>query len=164
MRYLMKQKLFSLGEKFTIKDESEQDVFRVEGKWISFGKKLTFRNMNEEPLFYIKQKVFAWAPTYHIHQGGPEGEIVATVRKKLWSFMKARFDITLAGGEPMETVGNFWQHEYEITRGGQTVVTISKKILAIRDVYTIDVAEGEDDAFMLSLAIVIDMVCHGKQN
>ena len=164
MRYLMKQKLFSLGEKFTITDEAEQDVFRVEGKWISIGKKLTFRNMDEEPLYYIKQKVFSLAPTYRIHKGGPDGEVVATVRKKLWTFLKARFNITLADGQAMETVGNFIAHEFTISRGADVVATVSKKLMAFADKYTIDVVDGEDDAFVLVLAVVIDMVCHGSNN
>ncbi len=164
MRYLMRQKLFSLGEKFTITDEAEQDVFRVEGKWISIGKKLMFRDMNEEPLFYMKQKVLAFAPTYRIHRGGPGGEVVATVRKKLFSFLKARFNVTLADGQMMETVGNFIAHEFTISRGADVVTTVSKKLMAFADKYTIDVVEGEDNAFILALVVVIDMVCHGSSN
>ena len=102
MRYLMRQKIFSLGEKFTIKNEAQEDVFQVQGKWISIGKKLTMRNMNEEVLFFIKQKIFALAPTYFLYQGGPDGPQVAKVRKRLWSFLKARFDITLPDGSTMD--------------------------------------------------------------
>lgn len=42
MRYQMKQRLWTLGEKFTIKDETGQDVFFVEGKILSLGDKLSF--------------------------------------------------------------------------------------------------------------------------
>jgi uncharacterized protein YxjI len=42
MRYLMRQKLFSLGEDFFIKDESGGDVFFVGGKAFSFSDQLSF--------------------------------------------------------------------------------------------------------------------------
>ena len=164
MRYLMRQKIFSLGEKFTIKNEAQEDVFQVQGKWISIGKKLTMRNMNEEVLFFIKQKVFAFAPTYFLFQGGPDGPQVAKVRKRLWSFLKARFDITLPDGSTMETEGNFIEHEYMIRRGTDAIATVSKKYLSLADTYTIDTIEGEDDAFIVALAVVIDMISHSNKN
>lgn len=37
MRYLMRQKLFSLGDDFFIKDESGRDIYFVDGKAISIG-------------------------------------------------------------------------------------------------------------------------------
>ena len=37
MRYLMKQKFFSLGGTFYIKNEQAEDVFQVDGKAFSFG-------------------------------------------------------------------------------------------------------------------------------
>lgn len=36
MRYVMQQKLLSLADSFTIKDESERDAFLVKGKFFSF--------------------------------------------------------------------------------------------------------------------------------
>src|SRR3954465_5725658 len=37
MRYVLKQKVFSLAGAFYIKDEQEQDIFIVQGKVFSFG-------------------------------------------------------------------------------------------------------------------------------
>jgi uncharacterized protein YxjI len=41
MRYLMKQKLFCLGDDFTIKNDQGEDVFFVDGKVFSIGAKLS---------------------------------------------------------------------------------------------------------------------------
>lgn len=43
MRYVMKQKLFSFGEDFYIRDADGKDVFFVDGKPFSFGDQLSFR-------------------------------------------------------------------------------------------------------------------------
>ncbi len=42
MRFVMKQKLFSWGDDFYIKNEQGQDVFFVDGKVFSIGSKLSF--------------------------------------------------------------------------------------------------------------------------
>jgi len=41
MRYAMKQKLFSWGDDFIIRNEAGQDTFFVDGKAFSFSDKLT---------------------------------------------------------------------------------------------------------------------------
>ena len=38
MKLYMKQKVFSLKDRFTIKNEAGEDVYTVEGKFISLGK------------------------------------------------------------------------------------------------------------------------------
>ena len=44
MRYVLKQKLFSIGGAFSIKDDQGQDVFLVVGKVFSFGHQLSFKD------------------------------------------------------------------------------------------------------------------------
>jgi uncharacterized protein YxjI len=45
MRYIMKQKLFSWGKDFYIKDETGRDVFFVDGEAFSFGDQLSFQDL-----------------------------------------------------------------------------------------------------------------------
>ena len=45
MRYVMRQKLLSLADSFTIKDENERDAYFVKGKLFSFGDKLSFQDV-----------------------------------------------------------------------------------------------------------------------
>ncbi len=44
-RYQIRQKIFSIGDKFTIKDEQGQRVFAVRGKVFSLGRKLVLEDM-----------------------------------------------------------------------------------------------------------------------
>lgn len=54
MRYVMKQKLFSPGGKFHVRNEHGQDVFLVEEAAFSFGRQLTFRDTaGGEPAFGV---------------------------------------------------------------------------------------------------------------
>jgi uncharacterized protein YxjI len=67
--YLMKQKLFSWGNDFTIKDESGQYRFFVDGKAFSLGNQLSFQDMAGNELAFIRQKLLSWGPT-EVHTNG----------------------------------------------------------------------------------------------
>jgi len=58
----MKQKLWSWGDDFTIKDESGLDRFFVDGRAFSLGDKLSFQDMAGNELAFIRQKLLAWGP------------------------------------------------------------------------------------------------------
>ena len=54
--------------------------------------------------------------------------------------------------------GNFVDHEYEIERDGDTVATISKKWFRVRDTYGVQIADGEDQAFLLAVTVCVDQM------
>ena len=161
MRYVMKQKLFSWGDDFAIKDADGQDIFFVDGKAFSFGDQLAFKDMAGNELAYIKQKVFSWSRTYHVYRGG---QLAATIKKQLFTFFKCRFAIDVPGSSDLETTGDFLDHEYTFTRGGSTVASVSKKWFSWTDTYGVDVADNEDDILILAATVAIDMACHSKKN
>ncbi len=134
MIYQMKQKLFALGDDFTIKDGQGRDVFLVDGRLISLGDQLAFRDMAGNELAFIKQKLLAWGPTYEIWRAG---ELRAVVKKALFTFL---------------------HHEYTFSRSGRPVATVSKRWFSLTDTYGVEIAEGEDDVLILAGAVVIDMV------
>ena len=55
--YKLKQKFLSLSEKFDVKNEQEESVYTVEGKFFSVGKQFTLANTNAkiitERFFFI---------------------------------------------------------------------------------------------------------------
>lgn len=155
MRYLLKQKLFSLGGAFYIKDEQEQDVFLVQGKVFSFGHQLSFKDMAGNELAFIRQKVLSWGPTYEIYRGG---ELFAVVKKELFTFFKHVFTIDVPGPNDLVAEGDFWDLEFAFTRNERHVATVSRKWFSWADTYGVEIVEGEDDITILASTVVIDMV------
>ena len=158
MRYVMKQKLFSWGDDFRIRNEAGQDVFFVDGRAFSLGDKLSFQDMTGSELAFIRQKLLAWGPTYEISRGG---EVAAVVKKQLFTFLRCRFTVDVPGPDDLEAQGEFLDMEYSFTRGSQTVAQVSKRWFTWADTYGVDISEGEDDILILASTVVIDMVCHG---
>ena len=80
MKLYIKQKVFSIKDKFTIKDEEGNDKYFVEGKILSLGKKFHVYNMEKEEVAYIEQKLMNLLPKFFVYV---KGEKIAEIHKKL---------------------------------------------------------------------------------
>jgi len=160
MKYIVKQKIFSLTDSFNIKDEYENNMFYVKKQLLSFGNKLRIFDLSGNELCYIEQKVFRFMPEYNIYIAG---ELTATVKKK-FALFRNDFEITSPLGDMYKIEGNFWAHEFTILKGDIPVATISKKFFSLSDTYGVDIDDNEDQVTILALAIVIDMVCHDEND
>lgn len=158
MRYLMKQKMFCLGDSFCIKNSADQDVFFVKGQVFSLGQKLSFQDMNGNELLFISQKLMSWGPTYEISRGD---ELLAVVKKEMFTLFRCRFEVDLPDHNDLEAQGSFTDMEYTFTRGGQPMAQVSKQWFSLSDTYGVEIADGENDVLILAATVVIDMVCHG---
>lgn len=157
MRYVMKQKLFSWGDDFTIQDADGRDVFLVDGQAFSLGAKLSFQDMSGRELAFIQQKLLSWGPTYEVYR---EGRLAAVVKKQLFTFFKCAFTIDVPGPDDPVAEGDFLHHEYTLSRGSDVIAAVSKQWFSWTDTYGVEIASGEDDVLLLAATVVIDMACH----
>ena len=157
MRYVLKQKLFSLGDDFLIKDAEGRDVYFVDGKVFSFGDQLSFQDLDGHELAFIKQQVFSWGKTYEIVR---DGTVAAVVKKELFTLFHHRFTVDVPGPDDLEAEGDFTDHEYTFRRGTRTVATVSKKWFSWTDTYGVEIESGEDPVLILASAVVVDQACH----
>ncbi len=157
MRYVMKQKVWCLGDDFTIGDDQGNSHYQVDGSAFSFGKKLSFRDMAGNEMAFIRQVVFSWGPTYEIHRPGLP---VTIVKKELFTFFSCRFTVDGPGDQDYEASGDFMDHEYEIHGPGGLAAIVSKQWFSWSDTYGIEVDDGKDPILLLATAVVIDAICH----
>ena len=64
----------------------------------------------------------------------------------------------------MEVEGSFWEHEFEIRRGGQIVARIYKEWLTWGDCYCLDIADPADELAVLAVVLTIDCVAEAQSN
>jgi uncharacterized protein YxjI len=157
MRYIMRERILSWGDDFTIRTADGQDAYLVDGKVFSFGDKLSFRNMRGEEVARIDQKLLSLGSQYEIIRGGTT---VAVVKKHLFTLFRARFTVDVPGPDDLEARGDFLDHEYTFERAGREVARVSKTWFSLADTYGIDIEDGEDDVLILASALVIDLVSH----
>ena len=113
MRYEMKQKVFSLGHDFTVKDGGEADRFYVRGRSFSVQAQFSFEDMHGQELARIQQKLLSWRPAYEIYR---KGALAAVVRKELVTLLRCRFMLEVPGLDGLEARGSLDDHEYEFWR------------------------------------------------
>ena len=151
MKLYIKEKVFSWGDKFTVKDEYGYDKYVVEGEVFSWGKKLHIYDMTGREVAFIKQEVWSFLPRYYVFCGGQQ---VAEIKKE-FTFLFPKYSIEGLG---WEIDGSFLAHEYEITKGGRTIVTISKEWMTWGDSYELNIANPADEILALAVVITIDCV------
>lgn len=157
MRYVMKQKVFSWSDNYIIRDEMGKELYQVKGKLFSFGDQLSFQDMAGSEFAQISQKLLSWGPTYEIYHSS---QLMAVVKKELFSFFNCRFSIDVEGPDDITASGNFLDYEYTFTRSGREIARVTKEWLAWGDTYGIDIADGENQGLFLAAVVVIDLCCH----
>ena len=157
MKLYIKQKVFSWGDKFTVKDETGRDKYFVQGEVFSWGKKLHVLDMYGNEVAFISQELFTWMPKYKVSIGGRE---VAAVRKE-FTFLRPRYVIDGLG---WEVSGSFWEHNYQVTRNGMPIVTIAKEWMTWGDTYELNIADPRDEIIALAVVLTIDCVVEQQNN
>jgi uncharacterized protein YxjI len=157
MRYRMREKIWTIRDRYVIRDPADVELFHIEGKLLSIGKKMTFADTDGRELARIEQKVMSWRPTFFVHR---EGAPSVRVRRMYLPLFKPRYVIEVPGEEPIEVRGNVWAHEYELVRGTNCLGTVSKKVFSWADSYGIDLDDEEDQVLLLAACVVVDVVCH----
>lgn len=145
-RYLISRK-WSLAERFTITDESGAPQFDVQGRF-AFGARLSVRTPAGLEVAAITSK--ALSSRYQILIDGQP----TTVRPR--GAFRAYYEIVTPAG-PLEARGNFSGRRFEVTRGGQIVATVSQQT-ALRERFSVEVADGENPVLMLAVVLVIEAI------
>ena len=151
MKLYIKEKVFSWGDKFTVKDQYGNDKYIVEGEIFTWGKKLHVYDMHGREVAFIKQEIWSFLPRYYVFCGDRQ---VAEIKKE-FTFFFPRYSIAGLG---WEIEGSFWEHSYQITKAGREIVSIEKEWMTWGDSYELDIADPADEIIALAVVITIDCV------
>ena len=152
MKLYIKQKVFTIKDKFTVKDEAGNDKYFVEGKLLSLGKKFYIYNMEKEEVAYIEQKLMNLMPKFFVYV---KGEKIAEIHKK------PKYEIV---GKNWVTNGDLWAHEYNITDmdSGNQIASIHKEWMTWGDSYMLDIEDEKHEISIMALILAIDAVMATK--
>ena len=157
MKLYMREKVFTLNERFTVRDEWGNDKYYVEGEFFSLGKKLHLLNTHGEEVAFIRQELLTLMPRFTVSVAGRE---LATIRKEFTLFFQ-RYAIDGLG---WEVDGSVMMHDYVITKNGRTIVRITKEWFTWGDSYVLDIADPADELVALAVVLTIDCVAEASQN
>jgi len=152
----VKQKLFTLGDRFSVYDQDGKERYWVKGKLISFGKHWRLYDAEDRELAWIEQKLWDFMPTYRVFVNG---DPVATVRKKFTLF-KHEY---LIEGPDWEVYGDFFGVDYSICEQGHDIATVRRELFSFGDAYRISISPNADTVTALAVVLVIDACIDAAQ-
>jgi uncharacterized protein YxjI len=158
-QYQMREKMFAIGDDFWVETNDGDKAFKVNGKALRVRDTLVLESPTGEELYTIQEKKLRVRDTMEVEQGG---KTVATIKKALVSPLRDRYSIEVEDDNDLEAKGNIVDHEYTIEGDGDTVAEVSKRWFRVRDTYGIEVAEGQNDALIVALAVCIDQMGRGE--
>lgn len=147
----IKQKVFSIGEKFTVTDENQQPRFYVNGSFMKIPKTFEITDEQGREVSKITKKTISLLPKFFVEIDGKE---MVEIQKKL-TFLKAKYEINADG---VSVDGNWWDMDFSVERKGKTLAEIHKKWVSWGDTYEIKIFDEDYLIMILSIVIAIDRV------
>ena len=159
MKLYIKQRIFSLRDKYHVWDETGTPVFYVEGEFFTLGAKIHIYDMTGQERFFIQQKVFRFLPEYEIYKNST---LCAVIKKEL-TFFKHVISIESDYGQ-FSINGDFWGMDFTVSTNDVVIGSISKEWFNFADCYQLDIASSTDPAFFTALTIAIDNCIHNENS
>ena len=147
----IKQKVFSLSGKFTVKDQHENDVYFVEGSFMQIPKTYSIMDTARNEVALITKKVLSLLPKFYVEV---EGQEVLTIQKEL-SLFKARYSVDAVG---VEIEGNWWDMQFAVKQHGEVIGQVSKEWFTWGDSYKVEVLKDDMEKIIIAIVIAIDCV------
>ncbi len=158
MKFVVRERVFDIGDDYWVEDENGQRVFLVDGKALRLRQTFELKDTEGNELAVIRKKLFKLRDTMEVER---DGTTVATVRKRMFNPIKDKLVVDLADGPDWEITGDFLDKEYTIGDDDGPVAHVSRKWFRLRDTYAVDVNtfrtdQGGDSALVISVAVCVD--------
>ncbi|MCO5967535.1 LURP-one-related/scramblase family protein [Actinoallomurus soli] len=152
MKFVMRERMFSIGDDFWIEDEAGERAFLVDGKALRLRQTFELKGPGGEVLAVIRKKMVSIRDTMLVER---DGETVAKVHKKLFSPLRHKMVVELADGQEWTATGDLIEKNYRIEADEGVVAQTSRKWFRIRDTYGIEVGHP-DVPLVLAVAVAVD--------
>ncbi|MFB7211134.1 LURP-one-related/scramblase family protein [Streptomyces sp. NPDC056255] len=153
MRFLVRERLFAVGDDYWIEDADGRKVFLVDGKAMRVRDTFELKDAQGRILVEIRQKLLSLRDTMLIER---DGEQLARIKRKRLSLLRNHYRVTLVDGTELDVSGKILDREFAIDYDGELLAQISRRWLTVRDSYGIDVVrEDADTALLIAVSVCV---------
>ena len=157
MRLYVDEKLFSIHNKFYVKDDNGKSIYEISSKVISLGDKTSITDMDGNKIVYIEEELLHLTPNYNVYIGD---EFAFKITKKFQLFKN---DYSLSNGYRVE--GNFMMLNFVIYDDNNIQIgSIKRKLISLGDKYEINIDDVSKKEIILGIIVAITNDVNRDQN
>lgn len=154
MKYLVRDKIFAIGDDYWIEDEQGRQAFLVDGKALRLRDTLELKDPQGHVLVTLRQKLLSLRDAMTIER---DGEPLATIRKKRLSLLRDHYRVALAEGTELDVSGRILDREFAIEHDGELLAHVSRRWFRVRETYAVDVIRDDADPSLL-IAVTVCVI------
>lgn len=154
MKYLVRDKIFAIGDDYWIEDEQGRQAFLVDGKALRLRDTLELKDPQGRVLVTLRQKLLSLRDAMTVER---DGEPLATIRKKRLSLLRDHYRVALADGTELDVSGRILDHEFAIEYDGELLAHVSRRWFRVRETYAVDVIRDDADTSLL-IAVTVCVI------
>ncbi len=157
MKYIIKNKIISLGGSSTVRDEAGNDLFLVKGRVFTFTKYKKICSLDKKPLFKVRNKFWhLLLPKVFIMDA--EGKKILMVKKKKFFSLRQNFVILPMNGSDLNITidGDLIGRHYDILDNGVPVAHVRRNFNLIKDSFWMETEYDDKAAFYVAIVIALD--------
>lgn len=148
MKLFVKEKLFSIHNKYYIYNEIGEIEYEIESKVISIGDKTTIYDKNHNKIAYIEQKLFHLMSHYDVYI---KNEYKYQIKKK-YKLFNNNYELS----NSYKVNGNFLNLNFDILNNfDKKIAQVNRKFLSIGDKYQIEILDEKDLIIILTIIVAI---------
>lgn len=148
MKLYIKQKVFTIGEAFEVRNEFNEIVYYVKGSFFRLPKKFVIYDANHIEVASAESELFRFMARYQIHTHNE-----SIVLKRNFTFFWHSFQLM---GTDWTLTGDFFSHEYQVVSGTRPIMTLSKHWFTWGDSYELNIENDNDALLCLAIVVAID--------
>ncbi|MFF6885276.1 LURP-one-related/scramblase family protein [Streptomyces sp. NPDC012421] len=153
MKYLVRDKIFAIGDDYWIEDENGRHAFLVDGKALRLRDTLELKDTDGRVLVTLREKLLSLRDAMTVER---DERPLATVRRKRLSLLRNHYRVTLVDGTELDVSGRILDREFAVEYDGELLAHISRRWLRVRDTYAVDVVrEDADAALLIAVAVCV---------
>ncbi|MFG3282866.1 LURP-one-related/scramblase family protein [Streptomyces sp. NPDC048111] len=154
MKYLVRDKIFAIGDDYWIETEDGRQAFLADGKALRMRDTLELKDPSGRVLITLREKMFSLRDAMTIER---DDQALATVRRKRLSLLRNHYRVSLVEGTELDVSGRILDREFTIEYDGELLAHVSRKWFRVRETYAVNVVREDADAALL-LAVVICVI------
>ncbi|MFF8309411.1 LURP-one-related/scramblase family protein [Streptomyces lydicus] len=150
-KYLVRDRIFGIGDDYWIEDEHGHHAFLVDGKALRLRETFELKDPERRVLITIRKKMLALRDTMTIER---DDQPLATIKRKRLSLLRNHYRVELVDGTELDVSGKILDREFAVEYEGELLAEISRRWLTVRDTYAVNVVrEDADPPLLIAIAV-----------